>query len=290
MRTKNTPKQAFLTWLYQTPTVSKPTFKGLNLTLFLIEKIPGLRDWIPITDPRKNNMTYLPINRNIADEFPKTLPVDQAVGEVVNEILPPQILDDMIDKCSFHLVMDECICRIGYKCENFSSDIGCLFMGETAKKLPPGLGHRVSKEEAHGHLEKAVAAGLVPMIGKVNVDNLGFLTPDTRELLSVCFCCHCCCMMGYYKHSPEHLKKLFKPVAGLKVEVTDKCRGCGSCVETCVFDAISIQGGVAAHADHCVGCGRCQRTCPNEAVQISMNNPNYIEDVKQRIESFVNIS
>lgn len=287
---KDTPKQAFLTFLYTTPWLTKLSLQGLNALFYAIEKTPFLRNIIPITDPKKNNMTYLPTNKNIVDKTPKIVEVNQNLGETVNEILPQQVLDDMIDTYSFHIIMDTCICRTGYQCKNFTNEVGCMFMGETAKKLPPGLGRKVTREQAHAHVKRAVGLGLIPMTGKVNVDNLGFLTPDTKELFSVCFCCHCCCMMGYYKHSPEHQKKLFKPVEGLYVRVNQNCVGCGTCIETCIFDNIVIQNGAALHLDHCVGCGRCKTTCPNNAVDISVNNPNYVEDVKNRLKSFIKVS
>jgi len=287
---KDTPKQAFLTYLYSTPWLTKLSLQGLNALFYVIGKTPILRDIIPITSPKKNNMTYLPTNKNIENKTSNVFEINKSVGEIVNEILPQQVLNDMIETYSFHFVMDKCICRTGYKCKNFTHEVGCMFMGETAKKLPPGLGRKVNKEQAHAHVKKAVGLGLIPMTGKVNVDNLGFLTPDTKELFSVCFCCHCCCMMGYYKHSPEHQKKIFKPVEGLHVRVNQNCIGCGTCIETCIFDNITIQNEAAHHLDHCIGCGRCQTTCPNNAVDISVNNPNYVNDVKNRLKSFVKIS
>lgn len=286
----NTPKQAFLTFFYTTPWLTRIGLRGLNALLYLIEKIPALRNVISITDPRKNNMTYLAINKNMIDKGTNVIPVNESAGETVNEILPRQVLDDMIDAFSYHFLMDACICRTGFQCTNFTHEVGCLFMGDTARKLPPGLGGQVSREQAHAHIDKAVRFGLIPMTGKVNVDNLGFLIADTKELLSVCFCCHCCCMMGYYKHAPEHVKKLFTPVEGLRVRVNRNCTGCGTCLETCIFDSIVIEKSVAVHLDHCVGCGRCATVCPNGAVEISIHNRSYVEDVKNRLQSFVKIS
>ena len=285
---KDSLKQSFLTRLYSTPWATKLSLSGLNLSLFLIEKTPWLKNVIPMTDPNKNNMTYLPNSNTIINGTPKTLVVDETVGETGSEIIPRKILDDLIDLNTTHIIMDKCICRTGFKCKNFTNEIGCLFMGETAKKLPPGLGRRVTKEIAHQHVAKASETGLVPMIGKVNVDNLGFLTPDTKELLSVCFCCHCCCMMGFYKHDSEHQKKLFKPIEGIQVYTTSKCKGCGACVETCIFDNIVNKNGITTHLDHCTGCGRCEATCQNGGVEIKLDNPNYVEDVKARLHSFVN--
>jgi len=287
-------KHAFLTWLYSTPALSSISLKLLNVLFFFIEKTPIVRHWIPLTNPKKNNITYLPVNKDIRRNTPKslgqTLNVNQPVGETVNEVLPFQILHVFIEKAKVHFVMERCICRTAFKCDHFTNEIGCLFMGDTALKLPLGMGRRVTREEAHQHAKRGAQEGLVPLTGKVNVDNLGFLTPDTGKLLSVCFCCHCCCMMGYYKHSSAHLKKIFKPIEGLLVEVSDSCQGCGTCLTTCRFDAITIKKGRAIHLDHCVGCGRCQRTCPNQAVTISMDNPNFVKDVTRRVGAFVDIS
>ncbi len=284
---EDTPKQALLNWLYTTPPVTKVALKGLNGLLFVLSKIPVLRDQVPLLSPKMNTMTYLPGNRKIEPTGSFNISIEKNLGETKNEVLPQQILHDMIDKANHIVINDTCFCRSGFQCENFSHHIGCMFMGETALKFPPSLVRKVNKEEAHQHADKAISVGLVPMTGKVNVDNLGFLTPDTRELFSVCFCCHCCCMMGYYKHSKTQLKKLFKPIEGLTVSVNDNCAGCGECVDTCIFDAITVENNRSVHADHCVGCGRCQATCPNNAVTITLNNQNYVEDVKKRIESHV---
>jgi len=284
---KDTLKQSFLTKLYTTPWALKQALRGLNASFFLIEKTPWLKNVIPMTNPNKNNMTYLPNSKKIIDQRPKTLAIDETVGEAGSEIIPRRILDDMIELNTTHIIMDTCICRTGFNCENFTNEIGCLFMGETAKKLPPELGRIVTKEMAHEHVSKACDIGLVPMVGKVNVDNLGFLTPDTKKLLSVCFCCHCCCMMGYYKHDSEHQKKLFKPVEGIQIHTTENCIGCGECVETCIFDNIINKEGITTHLDHCTGCGRCEATCQHGGVEIILNNPDYIEDVKERLGSFI---
>ncbi|MFZ5572557.1 MAG: NAD-dependent epimerase/dehydratase family protein [Thermodesulfobacteriota bacterium] len=285
----DTPKQMFLTWFYRTPPLARTGLRGLNALLFLLTKTPFLRDRISLTDPRKNNMTYLPLGK-VDGTGNRTIPVNASLGEPVNRILSRKVLDDLIDRNSFHLLMDACICRTAFVCKHFTADIGCLFMGETAKKLPPGLGRRVTRETAHQHVNRAVELGLVPMTGKVNVDNLGFLTPDTGELLSVCFCCHCCCMMGYYRHDAGHLKKLFKPMEGLCISIAEACKGCGRCVETCRFDNIAIQNGRAVHGERCVGCGRCLAACPNQAVSLEFSDPDSVRAVKNRIETFVKFS
>ena len=47
----------------------------------------------------------------------------------------------------------------------------------------------------------------------------------------------------------------------------EKCTGCGSCIETCSFDAMTINDGVAfADPELCVECGACIDACPNDAI------------------------
>lgn len=47
---------------------------------------------------------------------------------------------------------------------------------------------------------------------------------------------------------------------------TEKCNGCGRCIELCKFNALSISGGKAViDRDLCGNCGWCVRGCPHEA-------------------------
>ena len=47
----------------------------------------------------------------------------------------------------------------------------------------------------------------------------------------------------------------------------DKCTGCGQCVQTCPFNAISIEGGKAViDPNLCRDCKKCVRACPVRAI------------------------
>ncbi|MFO8048358.1 MAG: NAD-dependent epimerase/dehydratase family protein [Desulfosudaceae bacterium] len=264
--------QAVLSWIFKSGRRTRPTMEVLHI--FKLGKIPGIRRMIPWMNPEKNSITYLPVNKSL--------------GEASSQALPAQALHDFIDKASIHVIMDKCGCRLGHDCQNYTHDVGCLFMGQSALKIPHGVSRRVTPRQAHDHVERAINAGLVPMTGKVRVDNFIFLTPDRSQLLSVCFCCPCCCMMTAFKHMPgDYLDGVMPILEGVKVEVQDNCVGCGTCLDACGFGAISIVNGRAVHDNHCRGCGRCVTYCPHEAVQISIDNPRAVEEIKQRIESYV---
>ena len=105
----------------------------------------------------------------------------------------------------------------------------------------------------------------IPMIGKVSIDNFIYMTPDRRKLIAICFCCPCCCILRSYKYVPgDYLDGIIEPIDGLKIEVTDKCTGCGTCIDTCPFNAIKVIDGKALHTSTCRGCGRCETFCQSE--------------------------
>jgi len=55
------------------------------------------------------------------------------------------------------------------------------------------------------------------------------------------------------------------------------CKGLGSCVKACQFDAIHIVNGVAVvDRRKCVACGKCVATCPNHLIEIIPDDAQYM--------------
>ena len=69
---------------------------------------------------------------------------------------------------------------------------------------------------------------------------------------------------------PEIIKK--EEFKGVKVAVMDKtlCTECGTCEETCRFNAIASteESGYAVNPARCEGCGACVFSCPQEALTL----------------------
>ena len=50
----------------------------------------------------------------------------------------------------------------------------------------------------------------------------------------------------------------------------EECTGCGTCVEECPSEAITIdeeQGCAVIDEEECVDCGACEEVCPSEAIK-----------------------
>jgi len=50
---------------------------------------------------------------------------------------------------------------------------------------------------------------------------------------------------------------------------TEKCDGCGSCVDECPSSAVKVENEKAVvAADECIDCNACENACPNQAIKV----------------------
>lgn len=239
-------------------------------------RLPFINRWHPWIQPHKTDMRWLPINEDI--ELPGDTP------------MPAELLHRIIDEASTHVVVDYCPCR--GNCESYPREIGCLLMGSSAVEVKRFPFHEVSAAEAHRHADMAIEAGLVPIIGKARVDNFFFDVPDRRKLLTVCFCCECCCVTRFEAFLPlKHLEPMQGTLEGLTVTVDEAaCTGCGRCVKSCYVRAISIRSGTAVINEYCRACGRCAGACPTGAITVRIASEEYIEKALEQIRTYVDYS
>ncbi len=222
------------------------------------------------------------------------IPINKELEEEESTVIPKQIIADVIRRSSHRVILPVCLCRIGCRCEHHSMGIGCIFLGEATKQMDPSLGKPVSVEEALEHLDKAVDEGLIPQIGKVDPDAFwsGVKMKDWDRFLTLCFCCTCCCIaMRNMPRWSEDMKDRMRSLDGLKIEVTDKCNGCGKCIKKCFTRSIELNGDqVGINHDTCKGCGICADKCPQDAIDISVSDGDkMLEVIYKRIESYGDI-
>jgi UDP-glucose 4-epimerase len=202
--------------------------------------------------------------------------------------LPGFILEDFIRRASHRVIVDYCVCRNALECKRYPAEIGCLMMGDAALQIGEEISREVSVEEALAHMREAMDKGLVPIIGKVRIDNLVFGIRDKNHLLSACFCCECCFISRFARHVPADMRRQnVVKLQGLSVTVTESCDGCGACAKRCFLNEIQIVDGRAVVGEGCAGCGRCARICKRGGINVSLDNPAFIEEARARIEALV---
>jgi UDP-glucose 4-epimerase len=237
---------------------------------------PVLRSVLPrILAARGNNFTVIPVNEGIELEGGIAMPISVA--------------EYFIDRAMHHVILDFCPCRRSFHCREFPVNHGCLFIGEGAREIDPGVGKHVGKEEALDHLHKGAKMGLLTVIGRLDFDAVMLGVKQCRRLMTICQCCPCCCLTTAFPHAPRGLRDIVVPLEGLEVRLTEDCTGCGACVEACIFQQVRLVEGKAVMGEECKKCGRCASVCPVGAIKITIENPFYIEACIERISAIVDV-
>ncbi len=218
------------------------------------------------------------------------LPVNEPIPQGEQFVLPYTLLHELVQRAGARFIMNECVCRQQEGCHSFPADLGCLFLGEGASRIHPSLGRLCGVDEASRHVRRGLEAGLYPLIAHTVVDAFTLGIPY-RRMLTVCFCCECCCMVQRgLRQGPPALLKAIQPLPGLQVTVGEECVSCKECIPACPVGAISMNHHGAEISPGCKGCGICLDACPNGAIQLISNNENIIQkEFLNRINGYTDI-
>ncbi len=204
----------------------------------------------------------------------KMVPLNVTVNDNSKAILPYKLIDEVIEKASFILILNRCMCRIGMKCQDYPIEFGCMFIGEGARYLSKEketIGREASVQEAKDHVRKASELGLVPIAAYVPLEAKVFGVPDGlhKRFFEFCFCCPCCCFgIRNLKHFSPGIRDKLENI-GFTAKALPDCKGCMKCVEICPVNAINKNGSkVWVNEDICVACGLCEYACKHNAIQL----------------------
>ncbi len=263
-------------------TVIKKTFSGRFL-ISRLSRLPVLGRLIEYILFEGDHIIYLPKNNS--------LDINVSVKSTDNLVLPTQIIEHFIRKSKFRWKMDQCLCRDSSHCKDYPVDLGCLFLGDAAMGINPKFGRPVSIEEAVNHLNKCQEAGLVHLIGRNKLDTVWLNIGPGQKLLTICHCCPCCCLWKVLPVITEKISSKVQRIPGVTVKVSDKCKACGTCTDgVCFVNAIRLGEKSAVIDNSCRGCGRCVTTCPNKAIDITIADPDYINNSIEKISGLVDVT
>jgi UDP-glucose 4-epimerase len=200
------------------------------------------------------------------------IPVEEAARGGENVVLPYPLLASILEQASARFLMNECLCRRGENCQTHPHDLGCLFLGEAVREINPAQGRPVATDQALAHVRRAMSLGLVPLVVHSTFDAWSLGVPY-RQMLSVCFCCDCCCAVRQgLRLGPPAFWDAVRRLPGLTLEVGEACSSCGACAGVCYVHAVAIDNGRASiDLEQCKGCGRCIGVCPTRAISLRMD-------------------
>ncbi len=232
---------------------------------------------VPLLSGKNFNITYLPINQHIEG--------------MENTLLPQSVLEEMVRSSAHRVIIKRCTCRDGQKCENHPIEMACLLLGEGTKEIDTGVSRHVSVDDALDHVRQCIENGLIPFVGRFKADNYLWGVKDRGKLLTVCFCCRCCCvLMNSARFMPQVTQDAFVKLKGLKIFTDqDLCTTCGTCVEECFMGSRSIKNSkIAYDADLCKGCGKCITACPGRAITARVADLNEaVAEVWNRVDLLI---
>ncbi|MHA1191757.1 MAG: DUF362 domain-containing protein [Promethearchaeota archaeon] len=223
------------------------------------------------------------------------IPVNVSLGTYEDQILHYKITEHFIKKAGTIVLMD-CPCRTAVGCKNHDVHLGCTYLGRGAAEMDlskfPGA-RLATKDEALELERLAYENGLVPHVGKFRGDAQHFgVVEYENELMSICHCCSCCCVVSLAKYGPKDYKKMIHRLKGVEVSVDpEKCTGCGICFKVCIYNGLKMKKDKAiVNQDNCMGCGRCERVCPNDAISVTIDDFSGIDELFARFDERVDIS
>jgi len=260
----------------------KRAFRGI-FTLARLTRVPGVGHLVERALFAGDDLVILPRDRVIA--------LNRPIPDIEHQVLPSQVVEHLVRQTRHLWLMDRCICRDAARCKHYPVTLGCLFLGQAALGINPGLGRPVGQDEALEHLRRCRDAGLVHLVGRNKLDSVWLNVGPGHRLLTICSCCPCCCLWRILPHVRGPIADKVTRMPGVTVRVEEACQGCGSCLEgICFVDAIQLRGQRAQITDRCRGCGRCVSHCPNEAIQIHIDSPDYVDRSIERLGRSVDLS
>ena len=231
---------------------------------------------VDLTDRIRKDFDQLAPTYQKQPPIDRTIPIyENVTGSAVNievnqqlqvqeQILPALTVAEIINKFD-DIAVGNCYCRqeqivMGHKCGFNAPMESCFTFGKSARfTIAQGFARKIDKEEALKLLKATEEAGCIHKVFHNGADIM-------KEENSICNCCKDCChTLVYWRRGGLPLININTYLAHVN---QDGCTGCGTCVEKCPVDVISLNddGKAEVNPSLCLGCGVCAHFCPENTI------------------------
>jgi len=191
----------------------------------------------------------------------RVVPINVAL-EPEAQIMAFEDVKQLIDTAR-NMAVTACSCRVIDGSCGKPIEVCMQFDKAADYAIERGTGRKIDRKEAMDILRLSEEEGLVHISN--NARSLGHV---------ICNCCEDCCMT--WAVDKNDIKKFAAPSRFLARVDADLCSSCETCLERCLFEAISMDGEdetARINEEKCMGCGLCLVTCPEEAVSLDSVRP-----------------
>jgi ferredoxin len=216
----------------------------------------------------------------------RAIPVDRAIDYEPARVYPARTIEELIESQGDgdSIAVVHCFCRQYHKmidqpCRFEHPPQSCIAFGSLGRyAVKHGKGRTISRAEAISLVRELQARGAVHQVFHKGED-------VNNPELAICNCCwDCCGVIGSYNRGiiPLNFHSYFEA----RLPDLSKCSGCGTCVDFCPVQAISmVNEKCAIDSAQCIGCGQCDIHCPDEAIHMVANERRVFLPLKKKSEA-----
>lgn len=182
------------------------------------------------------------------------------------KVIPFKIAKDIILKNPQSITVGDCPCREASKNPCLPLDV-CMFIGD------PGASFMADQNPKYRKITQAEAVKILEEEHERGHVHCAYFKREMgNKFFAICNCCGCCCLGVQMWNLLQGTVPFLAP-SGYVAEIGDMCMGCGDCVATCQFKALSIdekEQRAVVDVAKCMGCGVCEDKCSAGAIKLRM--------------------